>query len=628
MSKLQFKFVIIFMCVALVGLISLQVYWISHDIEVKEEQFEHRASLALRDAVSKFESYRALNYLKSTAADSLQKHSTSQFPSTLSRSKFENGVEGFDTTSRSRMHSSIRVFKKNNREIVTFYDNQIIITPGTDVFQKFKDNLDWDQMQTEDFYFYPIDPADQNIRGAKKAAEKRGVLIVDSLKSDNQTFTMNDAVHGAKVKVDYGTSSGFNYIVSYKTIQRKRDSLLNEFEGITSQTEKALLENKLEQGREKIDRITKRYQELLNKASQELGQSNADLTRENYLMLDTLIMSELANNCIALPYQYAVVDIRNDSIIYINHQKTKTKTSITQSQIRTQLFPNDLIEKPFMLMVDFPGKLRFVLANIWPVLIGASLFTLIIVLTSAYTIHVVLRQKKLAIMKNDFINNMTHEFKTPIATIALAADSIRNPKVFTDTDKLMFYADIIKQENLRMNEQVTNVLQTAQLDKGELKLNFETLNMHSLIKQVCDRHQLQIENKGGILQLQFDAAQFMIGADNLHLSNVVNNLIDNAIKYSPNKVEIVVKTYNQNSMFCLSVTDKGIGLSADEVKRIFDRFYRATTGNLHDVKGFGLGLSYAKTIVKIHGGAIFVKSEKDKGSTFILQLPLNENLAA
>ncbi|HQV00810.1 MAG TPA: histidine kinase dimerization/phospho-acceptor domain-containing protein, partial [Bacteroidia bacterium] len=518
MSKLQFKFVIVFMIVALLGLISLQVYWISHDIKIKEDQFEYRANTALQEAVDKFESYRALNYLTATESDSGQKKMGNNLPAAKHRSNMESSGLHLDSSSRSRMHSSIRVFKKNNKEIVTFYDNQIIITPGTDVFQKFKDNLDWDQLQSEDFYFYPIDPSDENIRGTRKNTERRNnILKVDSDKNESQSFTINDASSGSKMKVDYGTSSGFNYVISYKTIQRKRDSLLHEFEGISSQTEKVILANQMEAGRDKIDKITKRYQELLNKASKELGQNNTELTPQNYLMLDTLIKRAMINNCIALPYQYAVVDITTDSILYANSKKTKSE--ITKSLIRAQLFPNDLIEKPIMLMINFQGKFRFVLANIWPVLLSAALFTIIIVLTSAYTIYVILRQKKLAIIKNDFINNMTHEFKTPLATIALAADSIRNPKVYENIDKLMFYTDIIKTENIRMNAQVTNVLQTAQLDKGELKMQMVAVNMHQLITEVADRHKLQIVNRNGTLNINLQAEAFIINADKLHMSN-------------------------------------------------------------------------------------------------------------
>jgi two-component system phosphate regulon sensor histidine kinase PhoR len=245
-----------------------------------------------------------------------------------------------------------------------------------------------------------------------------------------------------------------------------------------------------------------------------------------------------------------------------------------------------------------------------------------------YTIRVIFQQKKLATIKNDFINNMTHEFKTPIATIGLAAESIKNPKVYNDLTKLEFYANIIKQENTRMNDQVTNVLRMAQLDKGELKLQFTDQDLHELINNVLQNNRLQIADKNGLVHIDLAAKNHLIKADQTHLSNSINNLIDNAIKYSNDLLDITIKTWNGNEGIYVSVADKGIGMSAESYKKIFESFYRATTGNLHDVKGFGLGLSYAKTIIEQHNGTINVKSEKDKGSTFTIFLPFVNEKAA
>ena len=375
-------------------------------------------------------------------------------------------------------------------------------------------------------------------------------------------------------------------------------------------------------GREKVEVTLKRYEELMHKISNEFGQTDSEIFQKNYFArLDTIIKNELQNYAVALPYKYAVVNVRTDSVLYCNHPHDTH--GISNSSIRTQLYPHDIIQKPYMLMIDFPGKLRYVLANVWPVLISAIIFSLIIVLGFAYTIHIVLAQKKLADIKNDFINNMTHEFKTPIATIALAADSIRNEKVYSDKTKLDFYTGIIKQENTRMNEQVTHVLQMAQMDKGELKLKIEEVNVHDIIHSVIKSNHLQIENRNGDLQLNLEATQAIIKADATHMVNVINNLIDNAIKYSKDHLFIKIKTWNNANGIFVAVTDHGMGMNSDTVKKIFEKFYRATTGNLHDVKGFGLGLSYAKAIVDAHNGTIEVTSEKGKGSTFTVFLPFH-----
>ncbi|MEO8150611.1 MAG: HAMP domain-containing sensor histidine kinase [Bacteroidia bacterium] len=635
MTKFKIQLVIAFMTTALTGLIALQVYWISHDIQVKEEQFEQNVSMAMNNVVNKFEAQRALNNMPADffEFDSAGLHlphavkHPGMSPAALAQ--LQENETAYDTMRQSRVHSSIRVFKKNNKEIITFFDNQVIIAPGI-VFQKFRDNFDWDQFQSQDLYYYPVDPADENFKVHLKPPKgdlQKDFKISDNEQAENQSqsFSFNDTSSGSKVQVDYSSTVGKNFSYSYKTIQRKRDSLLKEFNGmiaddyVVDSARKAILT-----GREKVDITLKRYEELMHKIAFEFGQTDSEFKSKDYFAkLDTLIKSELQNYCVTLPYKYAVVNVRTDSVLYSS--SPPDTDAIAKSSIRTQLYPNDIIQKPYMLMVEFPGKLRYVLANVWPVLISAAIFSLIIIFGFAYTIRIVLQQKKLADIKNDFINNMTHEFKTPIATIALAADSIRNEKVYSDKEKLDFYTTIIKQENTRMNNQVTHVLQMAQLDKGELKLRLEDVNVHDVINAVLKSNHLQIENRDGVVQLQLDANRHVIKADATHIVNVINNLVDNAIKYSSDQLHINIKTWNNAGGVFIAVTDKGMGMSHETAKRIFEKFYRATTGNLHDVKGFGLGLSYAKAIVDAHDGTIEVKSEKDKGSTFTVFLPFGTN---
>ncbi len=632
MTRLKLSLVIGFMTTALIGLIALQVYWISHDIEVKEEQFEQNVSMAMNNVVNKLESQRDINNI---IADFFNFDTTSTGLSklagnhTLSPALFaqlsEQEGEAFDTMRHSHVHSSIKVFKKNNKEIITFFDNQVVIAPGIDVYKKFRDNFDWDQFQSQDLYYYPLDPSDENLKlhlRKPKTDLPDELKVADSDKTENksQSFSFEDSATGSEVQVDYSSTVGKNYSINYKSIQRKRDSLLNEFNGIMNDPIGDSARSAILSSREKFEVTIKRYQKLLNKISHELGQGDNVLkSKEDCQQLDTLIKNELLNYSVTLPYKFAVVNTTNDSVLFCS--KPVDTIQILKSNIRTQLYPNDIIQKPYMLMIDFPGKLNYVLSNVWPVLISAVIFSLIIIFGFAYTIHVVLRQKKLADIKNDFINNMTHEFKTPIATIALAADSIRNEKVYTDKQKLDFYTTIIKQENTRMNNQVTNVLQMAQMDKGELKLKFEEVNVHDVIQSVIQSNQLQVENRNGVVKFTPQAQQPIISADLTHISNVINNLIDNAIKYSNELLSITINTWNSESGIFIEVTDRGMGMTSETVKHIFEKFYRATTGNLHDVKGFGLGLSYSKAIVDEHRGTIDVKSEKGKGSTFTIYLP-------
>jgi len=262
-------------------------------------------------------------------------------------------------------------------------------------------------------------------------------------------------------------------------------------------------------------------------------------------------------------------------------------------------------------------------------IITAVLFIIIIVTAFYLTVRTMLRQKKLGDIKNDFINNMTHEFKTPIATISLAVDAMKNEKVLQDREKIGYFSGIIKEENQRMNRQVETILKASQLEKQEVDLNLKPVHVHEIIKNVADNFGLQLEEKKGRAELLLNAENDLINADEVHFSNLINNLIDNAVKYSKENTPIYVKitTQSNGKNLIVRVEDNGIGMNKETLKRVFERFYRAHTGNIHNVKGFGLGLSYVKTIIEAHHGQIKADSTLGKGSTFTIELPLKKNAA-
>ena len=255
-------------------------------------------------------------------------------------------------------------------------------------------------------------------------------------------------------------------------------------------------------------------------------------------------------------------------------------------------------------------------------IIGAILFTLIITAAFFITIRTLLKQKKLSEIKSDFINNMTHEFKTPLATISLAVDALKNEKVKRDMEKTNYFTGIIKEENKRMNKQVETILQAALLDKQEVQLNLKKLSAHDLIVSALNNINLQVEEKNGKLEVHMDAEKDMIMADEVHFTNLVNNLLDNAVKYAKENLIIRLSTQNTGNNIRIKIEDNGIGMNKETLGRIFEKFYRAHTGNVHNVKGFGLGLSYVKTMVLAHNGVIKAESILGKGSTFIVTIPL------
>ncbi|MBM3412345.1 MAG: HAMP domain-containing histidine kinase [Bacteroidetes bacterium] len=277
-----------------------------------------------------------------------------------------------------------------------------------------------------------------------------------------------------------------------------------------------------------------------------------------------------------------------------------------------------------LLFVAVPGIKDIVLRSLRWNIAASILFTLAILAVFYFTIRTMIRQKKIGEMKTDFINNMTHEFKTPLATISLAVDAMQNEKVIQNQHKMRYFSDIIKEENLRMNKQVETILKASQLDKGEVQLNLKPIAVHSIIQNVVDNFKLQLDHTGGHINLFFKAPNDKIVADEVHLFNLLTNLIDNAIKYAKEQVPplIQIETNDKGRYIQLRIEDNGIGMNRDTLKRIFEKFYRAHTGNRHNVKGFGLGLSYVKSVTEAMGGKIHADSTVGSGSTFILELPL------
>jgi two-component system, OmpR family, phosphate regulon sensor histidine kinase PhoR len=277
------------------------------------------------------------------------------------------------------------------------------------------------------------------------------------------------------------------------------------------------------------------------------------------------------------------------------------------------------------MMVIVPNVKKIVLKQIKWMIFGSVIFTLMIIAAFFVTVNALLRQKKLSAIKNDFINNMTHEFKTPLATISLAVDALRNEKVLQDREKSEYFSGIIKEENKRMNKHVETILQSALLDRQEVKLNLKPIWVHVVISEVLENFELQLQNKNAKAEVQLNASSDLIAGDEVHFTNLISNLVDNAIKYSKENLQIKITTHSTNRHLVIRIEDNGIGMSKETQRRIFEKFYRAHTGNIHNVKGFGLGLSYVKTMVDAHNGKIRVDSTLGRGTTFTIELPLKKD---
>ena len=340
--------------------------------------------------------------------------------------------------------------------------------------------------------------------------------------------------------------------------------------------------------------------------------------------LDTLIKRELLNKNIVIDYDFWVKLAHKDSLLYqnvshVDHELLKANV------YKFTLFNKDIIRDPGMLYVFFPEKNSLIFNNMFVSVISSVglLFVLIFIFT--YTIYAIIKQKKLSEMKTDFINNMTHEFKTPVATIMIASEALKDPEIVEDKSRISRLANIIYDENVRLGNHIERVLSIARLEKKEIKFEHNAVNVNDLIAAVVDSMALQLKKRDAILTLSLHATTDVIMGDELHLSNLMYNLIDNANKYSADQPKINIVTKSNAKNLYIEISDEGIGMTKDQTKRIFDQFYRVPTGNLHDVKGFGLGLNYVQDIVNHMGGTIKVNSEKDKGTTFEVVLPFKQS---
>ena len=326
-----------------------------------------------------------------------------------------------------------------------------------------------------------------------------------------------------------------------------------------------------------------------------------------------------------LNYEFAVTDKKGNIEIKSPKFEDAFSDELNTLQVRVSVIPQDIIEPvgPFETIIILVPKVKLhLLHSLQWVIMGAFLFVLIVLAAFFITVRSLFTQKKLNEIKRDFINNMTHELKTPLATISLAVDALKSPKVQGDANSVEYFSTIIKEENVRMNKHVEVILQAAQLEKKEYKLNKQPVDIHDMLFGVLDSFKLQLDAKPSQIHTNFDADPSEIDADQEYILHVFSNLIDNAIKYSKETIDITITTLTLPAEIQIIIEDKGIGMSADTAKHIFEKFYRAHTGNVHNVKGFGLGMSYVKWVVDIHKGKIKVQSQEGAGTKMIITLPV------
>jgi two-component system phosphate regulon sensor histidine kinase PhoR len=371
---------------------------------------------------------------------------------------------------------------------------------------------------------------------------------------------------------------------------------------------KTELEQKLNQQKLILDRILKKM----------LAESMGLEDKFSASYVEHLLKTRLEEKGVDMPFEYAVY-YEGEKPIF---QSENFNEFEGVKYFRDPLFPGGLFQKPSFISVYFPNEKAHIRSSMRVIAGSSLLITLLLILLFTLALYVIFKQKRLSEIKNDFVNNMTHELKTPISTISLASQMLSDRSIPVEQKNLGQISRIIQAESKQLGYQVERVLQMAIFDHGQLKLKLQELDLHEIIETVAQNFLIQVDKRGGKMEFLPEADNAVISGDSMHITNVISNLIENAMKYTRRTPEITIATRNEEDQVVVSVIDNGIGIGKEDQKRVFDKFYRVPTGNVHNVKGFGLGLSYVKLIVEEHGGSIQLKSEPDKGSRFDISLPL------
>lgn len=522
MGKRIFLLIIVLMSIALIGIISVQVFWIKNTIQITEEQFTSNVKFSL-----------------------------------------------------AKVSEDIKL-----REF-------------------------------DDFYSDIIELAREKGRNLKRAdVTKLMYEKVDTSRNERFTYSQSIIESNYKVPTEFFENDTINFkeIFSKEEIVVVKENLVDKGSGMNAAPEERMIKIGRFESAEKA-RLEPVYDAIASKLPIHKRVSNHEISIR--------LRNELDNRGISTTFKYG---------IYSNGLATQVKSGYFRKErgksYKVPMFANADGTSNYQLYVTFPEKRNFIVASISKILGLSAFFILIIILAFVSALYQLIRQKQISEIKTDFINNMTHEFKTPIATINLALDAIRNPKIINEEDKVRRYVKMIRDENKRMHAQVENVLRISKLEKNQLDVSKTQVNVHDVIQEAVTHVELLVKDKGGYIKVKMEADYTEILANQFHFTNVIVNMLDNAYKYSIDAPKIDVMTENAGNKIIIKVKDQGIGMTKSVQKNVFKKFFREETGNIHNVKGHGLGLSYVKKIIEIHQGEVFIESEKGVGSTFVLKLPL------
>ncbi len=563
------------MSIALLGIVSLQYAMIRDSYVQKEQLFDQNVKTAMLNVVNKVEKMEAMDFIemKSRELNKIYVNKQKEYPVMEFIKKIENKNESKRKKSQQELERHLSLLARDKQQL----------------------NINRDSLRklANEFEF--------------KVSNKSFEMHFPEVRVWNDSTFVNNIV----IQSDVFASSPPAPPVPPRYLQRAPVAVYEQVEHpllSEKKTVKLLLNDK-----------RKKSEDLFKDLAAELEAIEVPLEKRiKPDLIDSLLNEELQKRGITLHYELEINGPQKAQVFFTSMDSSSSpKTNLYTSV----LFENLGKGKAPRINLSFPDKEKMLQEQMSTVLASSVILLLVLVACFVYTIQAILKQKKLSDLKNDFINNMTHEFKTPVSTILLASEALKDPSVIKDEPRVQRLAGIIYDENLRLGEHVERVLNMARMDKGEIRLAMNSVSLHDIIQEVLKHFELSLQNKEQKIQLQLNASNDLVYADAFHLKNIIQNLVDNASKYSKNDSKIFIETELQAEYVKLKVRDQGIGMKKEQIKKIFEPFYRVPTGNLHDVKGFGIGLHYVYSILKAMGGKITVKSELGLGSEFSILIP-------
>lgn len=587
------------------ALMAFQWYWIKNAITVKNEEFDRKVMDVMKETSQKLEKQEVIYLAKQRMANdeknrlvSISKKNRNLEKPNWKYRQQKPKVEDY-VTLPDTLSYNIAINKDDANSVYTIdYDHTISsksdgITGGLMLVPEAESEFRKGYINEEYKSFEIFKNHSSDL--AKKQNKIKELVRIMNNETDLTSFS--------------NVNDGYNWMLLPEDLETKSNFVMPKILNQLKQNTKKQNIEKPNNNQEKANLVKEVFKDFI------MGKRNI-YERVGHLMLDTLLKKEFKNNGVNIGFEYGVKD--NENMVFSSFRKNQEHI---KQAYKVKLFPHDTFPQEQYLQVYFPEKDNYILGNIWSVL-GTS-FLMIIMFGGIfyYSVNTMLNQKKLSNIKNDFINNMTHELKTPVSTIGLALEVIRDKDITKTPEKTERYLSIIAEENQRLGTQVEKVLQIAQLEKGDVKLQFEVLNVNKVLQQVVKNLSVQAEQLNAKITVDFENENLRTSADKVHLTNIFYNLLDNAIKYSKENPIINITTETIEDQIFIKIKDQGIGIPKDQLSKVFDKFYRVPKGNLHDVKGFGLGLSYVKSMLALHLGKISVNSKINEGSEFIVQLP-------